>query len=290
MLVIRDTAAHVAAETAAHPDPGQQNAPAGSGPAAGTAAATRKPFRVIFLDTSWRNLSLRGASQAGLVNNLNDGLTWAVSAAVRLPRAGASRDRADQGRVPAAVGRRAAAHRPAVRHPGAQAADRVRELVQAAAFPAALALPSRPLVAGLASAVLLGAGTAMVYPALIASVADHTHPSWRAQGLGVYRFSRDLGYAAGAVIAGLVAGAFGLSAAVVGRRGIHLGVRAAGGPGLGSPAATAGKGRRMMLAGTSRGGLAGWRGWRRGPWIGEMCRRRPWRPRRSVVRTRRPGA
>ena len=54
-----------------------------------------------------------------------------------------------------------------------------------------------------------------LYPALIASVADHTHPSWRAQGLGVYRFWRDLGYAAGAVIAGLVAGAFGLSAAVV---------------------------------------------------------------------------
>lgn len=57
-------------------------------------------------------------------------------------------------------------------------------LVQAAAFPAALAFSSRPLVAGLASAVLLGAGTAMVCPALIASVADHTHPSWRAQGLG----------------------------------------------------------------------------------------------------------
>src|SRR5260370_24196563 len=56
--------------------------------------------------------------------------------------------------------------------------------VQAAAFPAALALPSRPLVSGLASAVLLGAGTAMVYPALIASVADHTHPSPRAPGPG----------------------------------------------------------------------------------------------------------
>ena len=88
-------------------------------------------------------------------------------------------------------------------------------LVQAAAFPAALALPSRPLLAGLASAALLGAGTAMVYPALIAAVADHTHPSWRAQALGAYRFWRDLGYAIGAVIAGLVAGAFGLSAAVV---------------------------------------------------------------------------
>ncbi|HEV8220721.1 MAG TPA: MFS transporter, partial [Streptosporangiaceae bacterium] len=216
VLVVRDTAAHVAAETAAHPDPGQQDAPAGSGPAAGTAAATRKPFRVIFLDTSWRNLSLRGASQAGLVNNLNDGLTWGV-----FPLLFASR-----GLGLAAIGLIKGVY-PLLWGAGQLLTGRLSDtlgrkplivsgmLVQAAAFPAALALPSRPLVAGLASAVLLGAGTAMVYPALIASVADHTHPSWRAQGLGVYRFWRDLGYAAGAVIAGLVAGAFGLSAAVV---------------------------------------------------------------------------
>ena len=60
-------------------------------------------------------------------------------------------------------------------------------------------------MAGLVSAVLLGIGTAMAQPALSAAVADHTHPSWRAQGLGVYRFWRDLGYAIGAVIAGLLA-------------------------------------------------------------------------------------
>jgi predicted MFS family arabinose efflux permease len=50
---------------------------------------------------------------------------------------------------------------------------------------------------------------------LVATVADHTHPSWRAQGLGVYRFWRDLGYAIGAVIAGLIAQALGLNAAVI---------------------------------------------------------------------------
>ena len=55
----------------------------------------------------------------------------------------------------------------------------------------------------------------MAQPALSAAVADHTHPSWRAQGLGVYRFWRDLGYAIGAVIAGLLAQALGLSAAVI---------------------------------------------------------------------------
>ena len=179
-------------------------------------AIRRKPFRVIFLDTSWRNLSLRGASQAGLVNNLNDGLTWGV-----FPLLFASR-----GLGLAAIGLIKGVY-PLLWGAGQLLTGRLSDtlgrkplivsgmLVQAAAFPAALALPSDPLVAGLASAVLLGAGTAMVYPALIASVADHTHPSWRAQGLGVYRFWRDLGYAAGAVIAGLVAGAFGLSAAVV---------------------------------------------------------------------------
>src|SRR5262249_52887257 len=86
---------------------------------------------------------------------------------------------------------------------------------QAAAFPVALMLPGQALAAGVVSAVLLGAGTAMVYPALIASVADHTHPSWRAQGLGGYRFWRGLGFAAGAGVAGRLAGAFGLSTTVL---------------------------------------------------------------------------
>src|SRR5260370_3324390 len=168
------------------------------------------------MDTRWRNLSLRGASQAGLVNNLNDGLTWGVFPLLFASRGlGLAAIGLTKGVYPllGGAGKLLTGHR----------ADRIGRKplivagmgVQAAAFPAALALPSRPLVSGLASAVLLGAGTAMVYPALIASVADHTHPSWRAQGLGVYRFWRDLGYAVGAVIAGLVAGAFGLSAAVL---------------------------------------------------------------------------
>ncbi len=214
VLVVRDTAAHVAAETAAHPGLGPQAVH--QAPAAGTAGAPRKPFSSVFMETSWRNVSLRGASQAGLVNNLNDGLTWGV-----FPLLFASR-----GLGLAAIGLIKGVY-PLLWGAGQLVTGRLSDtlgrkplivsgmLVQAAAFPAALALPSRPLVAGLASAVLLGAGTAMVYPALIASVADHTHPSWRAQGLGVYRFWRDLGYAVGAVIAGLVAGAFGLSAAVL---------------------------------------------------------------------------
>jgi MFS family permease len=63
-------------------------------------------------------------------------------------------------------------------------------------------------------AVLLGLGTAMVYPTLLAAIGDVAHPSWRASAVGVYRLWRDLGYAVGALLAGVVADRFGLSAAV----------------------------------------------------------------------------
>ncbi len=256
VLVIRDTAAHVAAETATYPGPGQEaaatrpgpgrdTAPTRPGPAPGTAIAPRKPFSMIFLDASWRNRSLRGASQAGLVNNLNDGLTWGV-----FPLLFASR-----GLGLAGIGLIKGVY-PLLWGAGQLLTGRLADtlgrkplivagmLVQAAAFPAALALPSRPLLAGLASAALLGAGTAMVYPALIAAVADHTHPSWRAQALGAYRFWRDLGYAIDAVIAGLVAGAFGLSGPSwpTGRSPCSPGCSRPGG----SPTTTAG--RPAMLA------------------------------------------
>jgi MFS family permease len=64
------------------------------------------------------------------------------------------------------------------------------------------------------ASVALGLGTALVYPTLIAVVADASHPSWRASAVGVYRFWRDSGYVVGAVIAGLVADRFGLAASV----------------------------------------------------------------------------
>jgi MFS family permease len=198
VLVVRDTAAYVAAEAAAQP------------------AATRRPFSTVFKETSWGNRSLRGTSQAGFVNNLNDGLTWGV-----FPLLFASR-----GLGLAAIGLIKGLY-PLLWGAGQLLTGRLSDvigrkplivtgmIVQAAAFPVALTLPSQALTAGILSAVLLGAGTAMVYPALIASVADHTHPAWRAQGLAVYRFWRDLGYAAGAVVAGLIASAFGLSTTVL---------------------------------------------------------------------------
>jgi MFS family permease len=170
----------------------------------------------VFKDASWQSRPLRGASQAGLANNLNDGLTWAV-----FPLLFAS-----HGLGLAAIGLIKGLY-PMLWGGGQLITGRLADtigrrplivtglIVQAAAFPAALVLLARPLAAGLVSAILLGIGTAMAQPALSAVVADHTHPSWRAQGLGVYRFWRDLGYAIGALIAGLAAQAFGLSAAVI---------------------------------------------------------------------------
>ena len=211
VLVVRDTAAHVAAETAAHPGPG------------GGTAAAGKPFGAVFTETSWKNVSLRGASQAGLVTNLNDGLTWGVFPLLFF----------SHGLGLAAIGLIKGLY-PLVWGAGQLLTGRLSDtigrkplivagmIVQAAAFPAALILLARPLAAGIVSAALLGAGTAMVYPALLAAVADHAHPAWRAQALGAYRFWRDLGYAIGGLIAGLVATALGLSAAVIAGGAITL--------------------------------------------------------------------
>ncbi|MFI6484537.1 MFS transporter [Nonomuraea sp. NPDC050663] len=88
-------------------------------------------------------------------------------------------------------------------------------LVQSGGFVLALALLDRPLLAGILSAVALGIGTVMVYPTLIASVSDHAHPAWRIHALGTYRFWRDIGYAAGALVAGVLADALGLNATVI---------------------------------------------------------------------------
>ena len=73
---------------------------------------------------------------------------------------------------------------------------------------------SYPFEAGMLGSILLGAGTAMVYPALLAAVSDAAHPTWRASSVGVYRFWRDIGYAVGALMAGAIAAILGLEWAV----------------------------------------------------------------------------
>jgi MFS family permease len=167
----------------------------------------------VFARTSWRDRDLATVSQAGLVNNLNDGMAWGLfpllfaSAGLRLDQIG----------VLAAI-------YPAVWGVGQLVTGGLSDWlgrkwliatglwVQAAGI-AVVAASSSYALFGL-GAVLLGAGTAMVYPTLLAAIGDVAHPSWRASAVGVYRLWRDLGYAIGALLAGLTADAFGLRAAM----------------------------------------------------------------------------
>ena len=169
--------------------------------------------RRVFALTTLREPALSAASQAGLVNNLNDGLAWGL-----LPLYYAA---AGLGVVEIGV---LAALYPAVWGLGQLAtgalSDRIGRkglivggmLLQAAALGLIAATHGFGPWAG--AAVLLGAGTAMVYPTLLAVIGDVAHPAWRASAVGVYRLWRDLGFALGALLAGLIADAFGMPAAI----------------------------------------------------------------------------
>jgi len=167
----------------------------------------------IFARTSFRDRDLSAVSQAGLVNNLNDGMAWGLfpllfaSAGMRLDQIG----------VLAAI-------YPTVWGLGQLVtgglSDRVgrKWLIAAGLWVQAVGIAVVALSAtfelfGL-GAVLLGAGTAMVYPTLLAAIGDVAHPSWRASAVGVYRLWRDLGYAVGALLAGATADRLGLRPAV----------------------------------------------------------------------------
>ena len=169
--------------------------------------------REVFVRTSFRDRELWSVSQAGLVNNLNDGMAWGL---FPLFFAAAGMSLQEIGWLVAIY--------PAVWGTGqlvtGALSDRVGRKwliaggmwVQAAGI-AAVVLSSR--FAGFAlGGVLLGTGTAMVYPTLCAAIGDVAHPTWRASSVGVYRLWRDLGYAVGALLAGLTADALGVPAAI----------------------------------------------------------------------------
>jgi MFS family permease len=169
--------------------------------------------RQVAVLTSVKERALSAASQAGLVNNLNDGLAWGLFPLLF----------AAHGLSVAQIGVLAALY-PAVWGLGqlvtGAASDRVGRKwliatgmwVQAAAL--GLVALGTTFTAWAVAAVLLGAGTAMVYPTLLAVIGDVAHPAWRARSVGVYRLWRDGGFAVGALLAGLVADAFGILAAV----------------------------------------------------------------------------
>ena len=167
----------------------------------------------VFRVTSFGDKALSSVSQAGLVNNLNDGLAWGLFP-LHFATAGLSVGK---------IGVLAAVY-PAVWGVGqlmtGVVSDRVgrKWLIAGGMWTQAAAIA---LVAGTsgfatwsAAVALLGAGTAMVYPALLAAVADVAHPAWRASAVGVYRLWRDGGFAVGALTAGLVADAVDVPAAI----------------------------------------------------------------------------
>ena len=197
---VRETRGHARHEAAGHVQ------------AAGQPGAHLTTGQIAWL-TSFKERALSAACQAGLVNNLNDGLAWGVFP-VLFARHGLS---------VAQIGVLAALY-PAVWGAGQLAtgalSDRIgRKWLIAAgmlvqAFAIGLVARGTTFTAWAVAAVLLGAGTAMVYPTLLAAIGDVAHPAWRARSVGVYRLWRDGGFAVGALLAGGIADAFGLLAAI----------------------------------------------------------------------------
>jgi len=167
----------------------------------------------IFYVTTVGNASLFAACQAGLVNNLNDGMSWGI---YPLFFAAHGLDVARIGVVkavyPAVWGLLHIANGPLSDRIGRRGLIAGGMIVQAGGIWLTVLVPDYS--AWLVGAALQGLGTAMVYPTLLAAITDHAHPSWRASSLGVYRFWRDLGYAVGALLAGVVADLLGFAAAI----------------------------------------------------------------------------
>lgn len=170
-------------------------------------------FRQIFLLTSWKNRSLFAASQAGLVNNLNDGMMWGL---FPLFLAGAGLPFRDIGVI-------------AATYPGVWGTTQLitgalsdrwgrKRLIAGGMWVQGIAIAMLVIFQGfwswMGSAVLLGIGTALVYPTLLAAISDLSEPAWRASAVGVYRLWRDSGYAVGGLAAGLIADSLGVNVAV----------------------------------------------------------------------------
>jgi MFS family permease len=195
---VRETKHHVAAEAKL-----AISAPAGKAPTQGA----------VFWRTSLVDENLSSVSQAGLVNNLNDGMAWGLFplffAAARM----------DLGQIGTLAAIYPATWGIAQLFTGAWS-DRVgrKWLIASGMWVQAAGIAVVVLASGFTGfamgAALLGVGTAMVYPTLLAAIGDVAHPSWRASAVGVYRLWRDLGYALGALLAGVIADAFGLPAAM----------------------------------------------------------------------------
>jgi MFS family permease len=196
ILLVRDTRDHVRLEMASH-----------------VKEASPLTFREIFLLTSFGDRNLFAASQAGLVNNLNDGMSWGLFPLFFAANGlGVERIGILKAVYPGVWGLFQVATGPLSDRWGRKGLIVAGMWVQAAGL--FLTAMTRDFGWWLLASLLLGLGTAMVYPCLIAAVSDASHPSWRARSLSVYRFWRDLGYAIGALTAGLIADFFGFFSAI----------------------------------------------------------------------------
>jgi MFS family permease len=199
-LAVRETLGHARYEATSH------------APAGGHLHERLTTWQVARL-TSFQEPALSAASQAGMVNNAGDALAWGL-----FPVLFASR-----GLTVGQIGVLAAVY------PGAWAAGQLvtgalsdrfgrKWLIAGGMWLQALAVAVVALGASFAvwaaAAVLLGAGTAMVYPTLLAAIGDVAHPAWRARAVGVYRLWRDGGFAVGALLTGVIADAYGPAAAI----------------------------------------------------------------------------
>jgi MFS family permease len=197
VLLVRDTSAHVRQEAGRHPQ---------------TEAVG---FKEVFLRTSFRDRNLFAACQAGLVNNLNDGMSWAIFPIYFAARGlGIEPIGILKAAYPAVWGVMQTITGPLSDRLGRKGLIVWGMWLQGAALVMVAALDGFGW--WLAASLLLGLGTAMVYPTLLAAISDVAHPTWRARSLSVYRFWRDLGYAVGALLAGFIGDAFGLAWAIAG--------------------------------------------------------------------------
>jgi MFS family permease len=196
IMLVRDTREHVRLESAAS-----------------SRQSTPMSFREIFVLTSFRDRNLFAASQAGLVNNLNDGMSWGIfplffaSFGLGVERIGILK-----AIYPATWGILQIATGPLSDRWGRKGLIVAGMWIQSAGL--FLTSAMRQFEWWRVGSLLLGLGTAMVYPSLIAAVSDASHPAWRARSLSVYRFWRDLGYAIGALSAGVIADIFGMAWAI----------------------------------------------------------------------------
>jgi MFS family permease len=199
VFAVRDTGDHVSHEQLAHGD-----------------VATRVGgLREAFVHSSGRDPILRACNQAGLVNNLNDALAWGLAPLYLAAHGARVREIAIVAAAyPVVWGAGQLATGWLSDHTGRKPLITSGMLVQAAAL-ALLVLGDGAFTPSLAAAALLGAGTAMVYPTLIAAVSDAAQPLDRARLVGVYRFWRDFGFVVGALIAGVGADATSARAAIV---------------------------------------------------------------------------